>query len=64
MVSSFGCSVPAADLEMQMTGEKAGSGSRIAYHLIQSFSPDDDITPEKAHEIGREFADRMLDGKL
>ncbi len=64
LVSSFGCSVPAADLEMQMTGEKAGSqGSRIAYHLIQSFSPDDDITPEKAHEIGREFADRMLDGK-
>ncbi len=64
LVSSVGCSVPAADIEMQMTGEKARNQSgRIAYHLIQSFSPDDEITPEKAHELGKEFADQMLGGK-
>lgn len=28
------------------------TGNRVAYHLIQSFSPQDNITPEQAHEIG------------
>ncbi|WP_242327883.1 relaxase/mobilization nuclease domain-containing protein [Lactococcus lactis] len=26
----------------------------LAHHLIQSFSPDDDLTPEQVHEIGRQ----------
>lgn len=26
----------------------------LAHHLIQSFSPDDDLTPEQIHEIGRQ----------
>ena len=30
---------------------------RSYYHIVQSFSPDDDITPETAHEIGLKFAD-------
>ncbi|KLO74014.1 relaxase/mobilization nuclease domain-containing protein [Enterococcus cecorum] len=31
-----------------------GRGQRVlAHHLIQSFSPDDDLTPEQIHEIGR-----------
>lgn len=64
LVSSFGCSVGTADIEMQMTAkEGSGLGDRIAYHLMQSFSPDDDITPEKAHELGMEFAQRVLKGK-
>lgn len=29
---------------------------RMYYHIVQSFSPDDEITPETAHEIGMEFA--------
>lgn len=63
-VSSFGCSPLTADIEMQLTTNKARNKSeRIAYHLMQSFSPDDDITPEKAHELGREFAERITDGK-
>lgn len=31
-----------------------GKGQRVlAHHLIQSFSPDDNLTPEQIHEIGR-----------
>lgn len=64
LVSSFSCSPMTADIEMQMTTDKARNKSeRIAYHLMQSFSPEDDITPEKAHELGQEFADQLLGGK-
>ena len=31
------------------------------FHVIQSFSPDDNITPEKAHEVGVNFADYFTD---
>ena len=34
----------------------------LAYHLIQSFAPGE-VTPELAHEIGKELADRHLQGK-
>lgn len=30
---------------------------RQYYHIIQSFAPDDDLTPETAHEIGLRFAE-------
>lgn len=64
LVSSFGCSVPTADIEMSITGEQGSQqGDRIAYHLMQAFSPDDDITPEEAHRIGKEFAQSVLGGK-
>lgn len=32
----------------------------IAHHYYQSFSPDDEITPEQAHEIGVELAKKMF----
>jgi len=35
---------------------------RQAYHLIQSFDPDDNMTPELVHEIGKEYAERLLPG--
>ena len=64
LVSSFGCSVDFADLEMQSTAVKgSGRGNRVAYHFIQSFAPDDPVTPEQAHEIGRAFAEKYLKGK-
>lgn len=65
LVSSFGCSVPTADIEMALTSQNARKteNGRIAYHLIQSFSPDDDLTFEKAHELGKELADKLLGGK-
>ncbi len=64
LVYSHGCSVETADREMELTAKKGtGRGDRIAYHLIQSFAPDDDITPEKALELGIEFARRVTGGK-
>ena len=34
----------------------------IARHLIQSFAVDE-VSPEQAHEIGKQFADEWLKGK-
>ena len=64
LVSSYGCSVETADLEMELTAKQGnGMGNRVAYHLIQSFSPDDNIAPEKALELGIEYAKRVTGGK-
>lgn len=64
LVSSYGCSVPTADLEMSMTAQKGNQrGNRIAYHLMQAFSPEDDIMPEEAHRLGIEYAHKMLGNK-
>ena len=32
----------------------------LAHHLVQSFSQDDNITPELAHKIGQDFIDKCL----
>lgn len=64
LIYSHGCSVETADLEMALTAKKGtGRGNRIAYHLMQSFSPDDDIIPEKALQLGIEFAQKVTGGK-
>ena len=64
LVSSFGCTPETADIEMRITAEKGSkNGNRIAYHLIQSFSPRDEISPEKALELGKEFAAKVTNGK-
>lgn len=64
LVYSHGCSVGTADLEMALTAKKGTArGDRIAYHLMQSFSPDDDITPEQALQLGIEFAQKVTGGK-
>ena len=54
-----------ASLAMELKGNytKTGRGNNLAYHMIQSFSPDDEVTPEEAHEIGKKLADEFLDGK-
>lgn len=64
LVDSYGCVPEFAAQQMEATAKlnKRG-GCRKAYHLMQSFSPDDDITPEKALEIGRKFADGGTKGK-
>lgn len=64
LVSSFGCSVGTAAIEMKLTAQQGRkTGNRIGYHMFQAFSPEDEVTPEKAHELGKEFADQMLKGK-
>lgn len=35
----------------------------LAHHLIQSFSPDDNLTPEQIHEIGRKTVLELTGGK-
>lgn len=73
LVSSYNCQVNYASSEMEMTRDfarevkgdyrKTGGADNLAYHLIQSFSPDDNVTPEQAHEIGKQLADELLEGK-
>lgn len=64
LVDSFGCVPEFAAQQMEATAKKNKKGGcRKAYHLMQSFAPDDNITPEKALEIGREFADQVTEGK-
>lgn len=38
------------------------TGGVLGYHFIQSFAPGE-VTPEEAHRIGCEFADRYFKGK-
>ena len=45
---------------MRKTKEKFGkTGGVLGYHFIQSFAPGE-VTPEQAHEIGYEFAQRLF----
>ena len=49
--------------DFNMTQELYGKTGGVKYHhIIQSFSPEDNITPEKAHEIGKELAERQFKG--
>ncbi|PLS29960.1 Relaxase [Bifidobacterium margollesii] len=50
-----------ADVDAAVGGR--GRNGVLAYHVIQSFDPDDPVTPELVHELGREFADRITEGK-
>lgn len=72
LVSGYNCSPDSAELEFAMTAQlaskshNAGTKAKspnLAYHLMQSFSPNDNITPEQAHELGKQLADRFLEGK-
>ena len=67
LVSSFGCSPETADLEFAMTREQTkkngmDKGDNLAFHLIQSFKPDE-TDAETAHRLGQQFADEVLKGK-
>ncbi|MGG1931166.1 relaxase/mobilization nuclease domain-containing protein [Streptococcus agalactiae] len=38
-----------------MTPGELNSGKQVlAHHIIQSFSPEDNLTPEQVHNIGRQ----------
>ena len=63
LVSSFACSYETADIEFELLLSQAmQKGNNLAHHLIQSFEPGE-TTPEQAHEIGRQLADEVLQGK-
>lgn len=64
LVSTFGCSLETADIEFELTARKGSdTGNRVAYHMMQSFSPEDNLSPEKAHELGMQFAKEMTKGR-
>lgn len=46
----------------QFEKELARGKSTLAHHLIQSFSPDDDLTPDEVHEIGRQTVMELTGG--
>ncbi|MCD8344899.1 MAG: relaxase/mobilization nuclease domain-containing protein [Oscillospiraceae bacterium] len=68
LVSSFGCATAdSAANEFEWTrnlAEQRGAipPKVIARHLIQSFDVGE-VSPEVAHEIGKQFADELLKGK-
>ena len=63
LVSSFGCSYEAADIEFGFTLSQAlDKGSNLAHHLIQSFEPGE-VDYQTAHEIGRQLADAVTKGQ-
>ena len=65
-VDSFDCGIETAafDFEctLKMTTRAGSDKGHLAYHLIQSFAPGE-ATPELAHQIGKELADKVLEGK-
>ena len=60
IASSINCNVETALSEFIRTQKRFDmKGNRVAYHVIQSFSPDDDITPEQANEIGKRLCEEL-----
>ncbi|MBR1735859.1 MAG: relaxase/mobilization nuclease domain-containing protein, partial [Firmicutes bacterium] len=58
---SYMCSTEFADLEFAEVRKQAvKKGKVIAHEIYQSFSPEDDITPQKALAIGRELMRRTF----
>ena len=63
LVDSFGCLPVTAHMQFMNTREEKNvQGTVLARHLIQSFYPGE-VTPEKAHEIGLELAEKILGGE-
>ena len=72
LVSGYNTEPQTASFDFAITAAMAHKGKsfqnkrfgNLAYHLIQSFSPDDDVTPERAHELGRKLAMEFTEGKF
>lgn len=58
--SSYTCTLETAFADMRQTKERwHKSGGVQGYHLVQSFAAGE-VTPELAHQIAKELADRVL----
>ncbi len=65
LISSYGCSPQTAVYDFQFALSKTDpTDPNKAYHLIQSFAPDECknglLNPEKAHQIGNGLAEKLL----
>lgn len=63
LISSFGCSPETAAYDFKFALSKTKqSDPNKAFHLIQTFLPGE-VSYDKAHQVGIELADRLLEGK-
>ena len=61
--SSFACTLETAFADMRQTKERWHKlGGVQGYHLVQSFAAGE-VTPELAHQIAQELAERVLGGQ-
>ena len=61
--SAIGCTLDTAYLDMRANKERWGRMDGVqGYHLVQSFAGGE-LTPELAHRIGLELAERLLHGQ-
>lgn len=60
IASSINCNVETALSDFIRIQEKFDmQGNKVAYHIIQSFSPNDSITPQQANEIGKRLCEEL-----
>mgnify|MGYP002998575316 CR=1 FL=1 len=63
LISSFGCSPETAAFDFKFALSKTNQADpNKAFHLIQAFMPGE-VSYKEAHQIGRELADKLLEGK-
>ena len=63
LVTSFGCSPETAHYDFKFALSKTNQNdAKKAFHMIQSFLPGE-VAYDEAHQIGMEFADKLLQGK-
>ena len=62
-ISAYACAPETAAIDFKYTLDHCRENApNKAYHLIQAFAPGE-VSFEEAHEIGKELADRVLEGK-
>lgn len=60
ITSAINCKEDFALLDfMRIQNDFEMKGNRVAYHVMQSFSPNDNITPEQANEIGKKLCEEL-----
>ncbi|MBD7913475.1 relaxase/mobilization nuclease domain-containing protein [Clostridium cibarium] len=63
LISGLNCNADNMVNEFNATKELYDKNNGVKYHhVIQSFDPKDNITPEKAHELGKELAENQFKG--
>lgn len=63
LVSGIDCLPETAYSDMMATKKRFGkTGGREYYHILQSFAPNELITPEEAHRIACEYAQEQFKG--
>ena len=59
--NAYYCSLNNPEIYFEEVAKQAKfkKGNNLAHHIVQSFAPEDNITPEKAMEIGQELMNRL-----